>query len=158
MLFLVPAFLSAFTLKADRANFSGEWKLNEGKSDLGQFAQFATRVIKADQKDNAISISRTSPSFEGGDATSSETLSYDGKETETTVFGTAKRKSKAKWSDDGKTFTVSYTMVFDFNGENFEVKGTEAWTLSDDGKTLTTQITTSSPQGEMASKAVYDKQ
>ena len=73
VLLLSPAFLFAFTLKSDRANFSGEWKLNESKSDLGQFASFATRIIKADQKDDSISIARTAPSFNGGDFTTMET-------------------------------------------------------------------------------------
>lgn len=157
-LLIAPAFLFAFTSKVYRSDFSGEWKLNEGKSELGQFARFATRVIKADQKEEAITISKTSPSFNGEDVTITETLSYDGKETETTVFGSSKRKSTAKWSDDGKTFTISYTLLFDFNGQTTEIKGTEAWTLSEDGKTLTLQINSSSPQGEFSSKALYDKQ
>lgn len=158
ILLIAPAFLSAFAIQANRVNFSGDWKLNEGKSDLGQFARFATRLIKADQKDDAITIAKTAPSFNGEDVTITETLSYDGKETETTVFGSSKRKSTAKWSDDGKTFTISYTLLFDFNGQITEIKGTETWTLSDDGKVLTLQINSSSPQGEFSSKAVYDKQ
>lgn len=157
-LLIAPAFLFAFTTKLYRSDFSGDWKLNESKSDLGQMAQFATRAIKAEQKDNAISISRTAPGFDGGDATSAETLSFDGKETETTVLGNSKRKASAKWSDDGNALTVNYILNLDFNGQAFEVKGTETWTLSSDGKTLTVQTNAASPQGDLASKAVYDKQ
>lgn len=157
-LLLAAAFLLAFTSKANRANFSGEWKLNESKSDLGQFGRFATRIVKADQKDDAITISKTSPSFNGEEMTITETLSYDGKETETTIFGNSKKKSTAKWSDDGKVLTVNYTLLLDFNGQTNEIKGTEAWALSGDAKTLTLQINSSSPQGEFSSKAVYDKQ
>lgn len=157
-LLIATTFLFAFTNNTYRANFSGEWKLNESKSDLGQFGRFAVKIIKADQKEDAITITTTRPSFNGDDVTSSETLSYDGKETETTVFGNSKRKSTAKWSDDGKTFTISYTLLLDFNGQQSEIKGTEVWTLSDDGKSLTSQINSSSPQGEFSWKAVYDKQ
>jgi len=49
-------------------------------------------------------------------------------------------------------------LLLEFNGQSMEIKGTEAWTLSDDGKNLTVQINSSSPQGEFSSKAVYDKQ
>jgi hypothetical protein len=157
-LLISPSFLFAFTTKMYRANFSGEWKLNESKSDLGQFAQFATRAIKTDQKDNDITINRTAPGFDGGDVTTAETLSFDGKETETTVFGNSKRKATAKWSDDGNTLTVNYVLNLDFNGQTFDVKGNEIWTVSDDGKTLTVQTNASSPQGDLAAKAVYDKQ
>lgn len=157
-LLIAPAFLFAFSTKTYRTNFSGEWKLNESKSELGQFGRFAVRAIKADQKEDAITIVKTAPSFNGDDMTTTETLSYDGKETEITVFGNSKKKSTAKWSDDGKTFTINYTLLLDFNGQTSEIKGTETWTLSDDGKTLTSQIHSSSPQGEFSWKAVYDKQ
>ncbi|HYM94943.1 MAG TPA: hypothetical protein VET23_12435, partial [Chitinophagaceae bacterium] len=87
-LLIVPALLLSFSFLPDKANFSGEWKLNEGKSDLGQRARFAPRTIKADQKDDAITISRTSPSFNGGDdVTTAETLPFDGKEVQGTGFG-----------------------------------------------------------------------
>jgi hypothetical protein len=157
-LLIAPAFLFAFTFKADRTNFSGTWKLNESKSELGNFGRFAPRTIKADQKDDALAISRTAPSFDGNDVTTTETLSYDGKETETTVFGNSKRKSTAKWSDDGKTFTINYTLLLDFNGQTNEIKGTETWALSDDGKALTVQTHSTSSQGERSTKYVYDKE
>ena len=41
--------LLSFRSLPDRANFSGEWKLDESKSDLGQFANYAPRVIKITQ-------------------------------------------------------------------------------------------------------------
>lgn len=157
-LFFIPVLLMAFTVKADRANFTGQWKLNESKSELGQFGRFATRVIKAEQSDLNMTIAKTSPSFNGEDVTVSETLSYDGKETETTVFGNSKRKSTAKWSEDGKTFMISYTVLLDFNGQTSEIKGTENWSLSEDGKVLTLRVNASSPQGEFSTTAVYDKQ
>jgi hypothetical protein len=158
LLLIVPAFLLAFKTAADRSNFSGTWKLNSSKSEMGNFGRFAAHTVKADQKDDAITIAKTSPSFNGGDdVTVTETLSYDGKETETTVFGNSKRKSTARWSDDGKTFTISYTLMLDFNGQTNEIKGTETWTLSDDGKTLTVQNHSTSSQGERSTKAVYEK-
>jgi hypothetical protein len=157
-LVFVSAFFLAFTTKNYKSNFSGQWKLNESKSELGQFSQFAVRTIKADQKDESITVTRTSPSFNGGDMTNTETLSYDGKETVTTVFENSKRKSTAKWSDDGQSLLVNYILLLEFNGESMEIKGTETWTLSADGKNLTVQINSASPQGEFSAKAVYDKQ
>ena len=154
----LSAVLLSFSSKNYKSNFSGAWKLNESKSDLGQFSQFAVRTIKADQKDQAITVTRTAPSFNGDDMTTSETLTYDGKETETTIFENSKRKSTAKWSDDGQTLTINYVLLLEFNGQSLEIKGTEAWTLSPDGKSLTVQTNSSSPQGDISAKAVYDKQ
>ena len=155
---LAPAFLLAFTSKADKANFSGDWKLNESKSDLGRMANFATRTIKANQKDDAITISRTAPSFNGDDFTTTETLTFDGKEADSKLFGNSTKKANAKWSDDGQTLTITYTLLLDFNGNTNEIKGTETWSLSDGGKTLTVQNNSSSSFGDLATKSIFEKQ
>jgi hypothetical protein len=151
------SFLFSFTSLPDKVNFSGEWNLNKNKSDLGQFADYATRIIKADQKADMISISRTSNSFTGEEVTTMETLPFDGKETESTIFGNSKKKTTVKWSDDGQAFTMTYTMFLDFNGQTTEIKGVETWTLSDGGKTLISQNNSSSSFGDLATKAVYEK-
>jgi hypothetical protein len=158
-LFLIaPAFLFSFTTKPDRANFSGSWSLNEVKSELGNFGRFAARKIKVGQKDDAIMISKTSPSFNGGeDVTTMETLTFDGKASESTVFGNSKKSSVAKWSEDGQTLTINYTIAFERNGQTTEIKGTETWTLANEGKSLSVQTVSSSPQGERSTKALYDK-
>ena len=156
-LFAALSFLFSFTSLPDKANFSGEWNLNKDKSDLGQFADYATRIIKADQKADMISISRTANSFTGGEATTMESLPFDGKETESTIFGNSKKKTAAKWSDDGQTFTMTYTMLLDFNGQTNEIKGVETWTLADGGKTLISQNNSTSSFGDLATKSVYEK-
>lgn len=156
--FLVaPALLLAFTQLPDRANFSGEWKLNEGKSDLGQFGPYAPRTIKVEQKTDSITISKTSPGFNGDMVTMSETLPFDGKEIENTVFGSSKRKATGQWSQDGQTFTITYNLMLDFNGQTTEIKGTETWTLADGGKTLISQNNYTSPFGDNNAKGVYEK-
>jgi len=156
--FLVaPVLLFSFTTLPDKANFSGEWKLNEGKSDLGQSAPWAPRKIKVEQKADAITISKTAPSFSGEDVTVTETLPFDGKEVETTVFGNSKRKATAKWSDDGQTLTITFNVMLDFNGQTTEIKGTETWVLADGGKTLISQNNSSSTYGDIQAKGVYEK-
>jgi hypothetical protein len=155
---LAASILFAFTIKPDHANFSGEWKLNEGKSELGQFANFATRTIKANQTNDSIQIARTAPSFTGEDYTTTETLSYDGKETESSLFGNSKKKASSKWSDDGQSLTITYTLSLDFNGQTTEISGKEKWTLSDGGKTLTLENNSSSSFGDLSTKSVYEKQ
>jgi hypothetical protein len=154
---IAPALLFSFASLPEKANFSGEWKLNESKSDLGQSAAWAPRKIKVEQKDDVITITKTAPSFAGGDVTMAETLPFDGKEVETTVYENSKRKATGKWSDDGQTFTITFNIMFDFSGQTMEVKGTEAWVLADGGKTLVTQINSSSSYGEVQAKAVYEK-
>ena len=160
MLFLVPAFLSAFTLKADRANFSGEWKLNEGKSELGQFGgRGAARSIKVISSDaNGISMERTSTNQAGEAVVRKEALTFDGKAVESAGgFGNSKRKSTAAWSADGQSMVISTTMTFDREGETMEIKQKETWKLTDGGKTLVIEASSSSQMGESTTKLVYEK-
>ncbi|HSU27517.1 MAG TPA: hypothetical protein VLJ68_03990 [Chitinophagaceae bacterium] len=145
----------SFTKVVDHANFGGEWKLNEAKSELGNFGRFAAHTIKVDQKDDAITIAKTAPSFQGGDATTTETLTFDGKETESTVFGNSPKKSSAKWSDDGQTLTISYLITFERDGQTSEIKGTETWSLKDGSLSIVTNSTSS--RGETTTKAIYNK-
>lgn len=151
---LIPALLLSFSKMADRANFSGDWKLNESKSELGDFSGFVPRSLKVEQKEKAIAITRTTPGFNGGDpVTTSVTLSYDGKITESEGFGGSKRKSTAKWSDDGLTLTVNNTITFERDGQTNEFKSTETWTTKDGLLSIVTH--SNSPRGETTTKAIY---
>ncbi len=149
--------LFSFTTIPQKANFSGDWKLDESKSELGNAGGRVARSLKAEQKDNDITISRTTPGFNGGDpVTTTFTVTYDGKVTESTGFGGSKRKSTGKWSDDEQTFTISSVMVFERNGESMEIKSTETWSLTKEGL-LSVVTQTSSSRGESTTKAVYSK-
>jgi len=157
-LLLIPAvILFSFTIIADRPDFSGDWKLDESKSELGEFGGRVARSLKADQKENTITIERTTPGFNGGDpVTTTVTLTYDGKVTESEGFGGSKRKSTASWSADGSTLTVNSTIIFDRDGQTNEFKSTETWTLTKDGL-LSVVTHSNSPRGESTTKAIYKK-
>lgn len=159
-LLIVPVALLSFTFLADKANFSGDWKLNEGKSDFGQRgARFATKEIKVDQKADAVTISRTTPGFNGGeDVTNTETLTFDGKEVQGTGFGNSVRKSSLKWAGDDQTFSIATNTTMDRNGQTMTFAATETWSLGDGGKSLTVTTVRTTQQGDVTTKAVYDKQ
>jgi hypothetical protein len=155
---LIPvAMLFSFTTVTDKVNFSGEWKLDETKSELGNFKNFAARTIKVEQKENDITISRTSPGFNGGDpVTRTVTITYDGKTSESTGFGGTKIKSTGKWSDDGQSFTINSNFTFERNGQSNEIKTTETWTLTKEGLLSLVNKSTSA-NGDVTTTAIYGK-
>jgi hypothetical protein len=154
--FVAMVTLATSTLFAQRAALSGEWKLDEKKSELGEFARAATS-IKTEQKDDAITITRVTPGFNGGDPmTNTVTLTFDGKVVESEGFRGSKRKSTAKWSEDGKTLVVSSTMSFERDGQTSEFKSTESWSINKDGN-LSVVTQSNSPRGESTVKAIYTK-
>lgn len=151
------AFICISAAIVDKSNFTGEWTLNEKKSDLGEFgARFTPKKIKVEQKEDGLSIERVI-SFNGEDRTTSEKLTLDGKESENTVFNNSKKKSTAKWSDDGQTLTVNSVTKLDRNGEILEIKSTETWKLMNEGKSLSLETVSTSSMGTNDVKAVFDK-
>ena len=60
---IAPAFLFAFTSTLYKSNFSGEWKLNESKSELGDFSGFVARSLKVEQKEKDITITKNNAWF-----------------------------------------------------------------------------------------------
>jgi len=155
---LIPCLmLFSFTTVNYRANFSGDWKLDESKSELGNAAGRVARSLKAEQKDNDITISRTTPGFNGGDpVTTTFTVTYDGKVTESEGFAGSKRKSTAKWSADELTLTINSVMNFERDGQSMEIKSAETWTITKEGL-LSVVTQSSSSRGESTTKAVYSK-
>lgn len=141
-------------------NFAGEWKLNESKSEMGQFGRAAAKKIKVESMDaQSISYDRTTTNQAGEDVVRKEKLSFDGKETESTYaggFGNAKRKASAKITDDA--LIIDATTNFDRDGQTIEIKTKETWKLSDGGNTLTIESASTSSFGENTMKLVYEKQ
>ena len=150
------AFRPAQTLQTD---FSGTWKLNENKSELGQFgARGVPSKIVIEQKADAISLTKTATSFQGDETTGTEMLTFDGKESESVFLGTSKKKSSIKWSADGKEMVVTSNIAFEMQGQTIDISSVENWSLSADGKTIAVSSKINTPQGEIATKSVFDKQ
>ena len=148
--------LSSATVLNAPPNFSGEWKLNESKSEMGQFGR-AAKKIKVESVDaQGISYERTSTNQAGEEVVRKEKLTFDGKEVESTGgFGNAKTKSKATITDDA--MTINAVSVFDRDGQSMEVKRKEVWKLSDGGNVLTIEASSSFGDNNNTSKLVYDK-
>ena len=148
--------LSSATVLNAPPNFSGEWKLNESKSEMGQFGR-AAKKIKVESLDaQGISYERTSTNQAGEEVVRKEKLTFDGKEVESTGgFGNAKTKSKATITDDA--MTINAVSVFDRDGQSMEVKRKEVWKLSDGGNVLTIEASSSFGDNNNTSKLVYDK-
>ena len=142
---------------AQKANYSGTWTLNEGKSNLGENRYRASLKITATQEANALNLERLSKGRDDEDRISKEKYTLDGSECENTLFQSVVRKSKSTWSADGKTLTIKSEMTFERDGEKMEIKTIESWNLSTDGKILTIESTATSPDGDIKQTRVYDK-
>lgn len=157
-LFGLTAVGSATPILFANADFKGNWNYNESKSKLaeGRFRMNAQK-IKVSAEGDAMDIERTSASPQGDNVVTSEKLTFDGKTTESTVFGSSKKKSTAAWSSDGQSMTITSTIAFERDGNTTEIKTVEIWKLTDGGKSLSIESTSTSPRGTNVNTFVYDK-
>jgi ABC-type transport system substrate-binding protein len=154
------AFVSLSLLSGSlfaQPNFSGSWTLNESKSTLGEGPRMSATSMTINQQEGLISISLVRPSFDGGDEISSEKYTLDGKESVNQGMMGSSIKTITTWSDDKKELRFAKTILFDMNGDTMEMKITDVWSISDDGKTLTVKSAMTSQMGDINLVLVYDK-
>lgn len=133
-----------------KANFSGNWKLNPGKSNFGAMPAPAKRTDKIVQRGATLTDSYTQ-SGRQGDVTAEMKYSTDGKETTSDLHGN-QIKFKAKW--EGNDLVIAGQTQLNGAG----VTLTDRWSLSADGKTLTIERHVMSPMGETDQKIVLERQ
>lgn len=138
-------------------DFSGSWALNESKSTLGDGPRMSVTSMTVSQQENLISIDLVQPSWEGEEMKRSEKYTLDGKESVNEGMMGSSVKTITSWSEDKKELRFAKTIAFEMDGEKMEMKLDDAWTLSDDGKTLTVKSSMKSDWGEMNTVLVYDK-
>ncbi len=148
---LIPGSLFA------QANYSGSWVFNESKSILGDGPMMSATSMTVNQQAGLLSIDLVQPSFDGSEEKRSEKYTLDGKESVNQGMMNSTVKTIATWSDEMKELKFDKNITFDMNGDKMEMKSTEAWILSDDGKNLTVKTAMTSPMGDINTTLVYDK-
>jgi hypothetical protein len=148
------ALLLCFALAAaaaEKPDFTGKWKLNASKSDLGQMPVPDKWEMTVEHKDPNVK-STTVTAGQMGERTMEAVYKTDGTETTNKGFGDSETKSTAKW--DGGVLAIVTNMEFQGNKMTMESR----WSLSGDGKVLTMDQTMKSDRGEFNMKRVLDKQ
>ena len=159
---IIMAFLLVpFTTNAQgsKANFAGTWALNAEKSNFGDAQGGGQRMgggnFVAKQEANLLTVDRTRTGQDGQQVTTTSKYTLDGKvSVNTTARGES--KSVATWAADGKTLTIVTTRSFERDGQTTEMKTTEIWSLPS-ATSLSIASTSSTPNGERKTTAVYDK-
>jgi hypothetical protein len=148
-LLAVVLALTAFPVVAQqKPDFSGDWKINQVKSNFGDVPAPDTFTRKIVHKEPSLTIDEAQASPIGVQETQRK---YVTNGTESTFSsGGAEVKTSAKW--EGTTLLVV---------SNVEVAGmvfNDRMSLSADGKTLTSVVRLDTPQGSVDMTVVFDKQ
>ncbi|MEZ5344887.1 MAG: hypothetical protein R2681_04945 [Pyrinomonadaceae bacterium] len=164
-------FLGAMSVSAQSiSNYSGDWKLDTAKSELGERARIKSMTMNVSQTDKELTYERKAEREAppeggggrgmgggrgpGGGEPGAMTFSLDGKETKAEMpRGEAKLKAK---TENGK---LKLTTERSFEGPMGSISLTtvEIWELSSDGNTLTVSSETKTPRGDQKQKLVFTK-
>jgi hypothetical protein len=149
--FLAMAALLGVAQAADKPNFSGDWKLNAGKSDFGPVPAPATYTRKVTHAEPSITIDNTQTGTPMGDQHDTRTYTTDGKEIAYQANG-ADVKAAMSWDGDA----LQLNSKISIQGMDLAVK--DKISLDDAGKTMTDAVHVESPQGGIDLKLVFEKQ
>jgi hypothetical protein len=153
---LVMCFSAAAAQKVD---FSGTWALDKSRSEGLPPGMDQTMTVK--QTGDRLDIEGKVSGLQGEQSIKDEFI-LDGKQTEVTEpirVGTQETKARrtSKWSADGKGFDVLEEAPIQGEDGPATLKVTRHWQLSDDGKTLTVDMTLDGPRGVRKTKRVFSK-
>lgn len=153
MMFLAAAaaVLALCLHAAEKPNFSGQWKLNNAKSDFGPMPGGPEKFERTiDHKEPNLKMT-TVQAFQGQERTNDVEYVIDGTEkTVETPMGPI--QVTPVWKGENLEITVKREI------QGNQIKSVETWSLSEAGKVLTVKTDISTPQGDFSLKFVLDKQ
>ncbi len=147
---MIPLLLAAALAAQAAANYTGEWKLNTGRSNFGPMPAPDKQTLKVAHKEPSLEVILDSAGAQGEFRTEFK-YTTDGKECENDFRGIP-IKSMLKWEGD----VLQISSKGNFGGS--DVTFVDKWKLSEDGKLLTVDRRLSGAQGDLDQVMFYEKQ
>ena len=144
-------YAGAMSAGASRPDFTGTWKLNLSKSDLGPMPPPSAMTLAIIQKDPELKVTTKISGGPQGDLDYDAKYTTDGKESINRLAGRDAR-SKANWEGD----TLTIDTKADFGGVDVDILS--RWNLSEGGKVLKQTAHVTTAQGNFDPSYVFEKQ
>ena len=144
------AFLSA-TAFGQKVNFSGDWKLNESKSELGYEFSLAPSVMTVEHTKKTLDVTSVSD-FDGQEIENKAHYTLDGEVSENPGFDDSVTKSTAGY--DKKTKTLKTVTDGEVQGMSYTL--TQIYSMVDGNLKVVSEA--ASDMGEMAETFIFEKQ
>lgn len=153
----VVTILTAPAMAQSKPDFSGAWTLNADKSDFGQVPGPTSETLDIKQSGSNLNESVNFADEQGSHSYVLD-MTIDGPEVTYSADKAPQlgmvslQKVKASWQ--GTSLVINETLKYEADAD---VTGANTYSLSADGKTLTMDMTFSTPMGNMTRKIVFDK-
>mgnify|MGYP001791529506 CR=1 FL=1 len=151
LLIFIPSF-SAYSQKAD---FSGEWKLNKEKTVLADNQLFLSKITILIKGDSLLTT-RVYENGNGEEYSFVENMGLDGKECKITIYEMPRTSKATRVIADGTITIESQTTFTGQNGED-NLIAKETWKVDNEANTLTIDFTNKMSGGETTGKNYYNK-
>jgi len=155
----LPVAMSAylhFDEAGNRVDLSGDWTLDEERSELGGMGGGAPSVLRVVQRPDGIVVRRTIRSEYAADTVIEDRLALDGAPSRSEVDGSP-RVTKARWSEDGGTLRIESKVTLSRRGPPADVTAVEEWKLLEGGRILAIRQSSTSAWGSRSATLVYEK-
>ena len=140
-----------------QTNLSGSWTFKDQQAITGTlYSNGSPKSVTIVQGAGSIQITKVTAG-DGGDVTTSETITFDGQPFQTTTASKRKKTTAGQWSSDKITFT-EIALVYDASDSTkLYFRTTDTWFL-ENGELVLDRKAENQANGEIwESKAVYDK-
>ena len=146
---LALAFLSA-TAFGQKVNLSGDWKLNEDKSELGYEFSLAPSAMKVEHTKKTLDLTSVSE-WDGQEIENKQHFTLDGEVCENVGFAESVTKSTANYDKKAKTLTI----VTNGSVEGMDYTLTQVMSMKEGSMVVESEA--ASDMGEMFETFVFDK-
>jgi len=147
--------VSIFNAAAQKADLTGEWKINREKSVIAD-NQLLLSKITIQLKSDSIITTRVYESGDGQEYPFDEKISLDGKDNKIVIFDMP-RTSTATHSDSDGSILIASTTTFSGNNGVEDMVARETWKLDNEGKFLTLEFTNKMSGNETTGTYFYEK-
>jgi hypothetical protein len=145
----------SISASAQRANFSGEWKLNKEKTVLADNQLFLSKITILLKSDSLLTT-RVYENANGEEYPFEEKLSLDGKESKIVIYDMP-RKTKASRSNTDGSIIIESTTTFSGNNGEDNLIAKESFKIDNESQTLIMGFTNKMSGGEIVGINYYNK-
>jgi hypothetical protein len=150
--FILALVLFSSVAIGQKVNYSGEWKLNESKSELGYDFSMAPKSVSVQHAKKTLDL-KTVNEWEGQEMVNESHFTLDGKACKNTGFGGTETTSTAVYDKKTKALTIETNGYADGIGDWTSI---QVMSMKEDN--LVIDFTAASDMGEITEVYVFNKQ
>ena len=155
ILFVLLIITSYFPAIGQKADFSGEWKLNKEKTVLPDNQIFLSGV-SVKLKSDSLLTTRVYENTNGQEYPFEENLSLDGKECKIVIYDMP-RTTRASRSNTDRSLRIESTTTFYGNNGEENMTSKETWKVDNEGNTLSIDFINKISGNETTGTNYYNK-